>query len=407
MLTDERNESQLMNVVRRLFQAGLFIFTFTVIVGILNGLDLMEFERSMLMAHVHAGTLGWITLGVIAACFWMFSDGEELSGWRATSPGWISWLSIISIAAYAYAFYTGDLDLRLAGGSITLVALVAFFAWVVSQSRQVTLTVPRLGMLAAATTLAMGAAVGVLMGIYLTGGLPDLPQGIFIAHPTFLVVGFLILAGMAIAEWGLRSEHKLLKQDKLGVAQVLLPFLGGLIITAGAFLDNELLIGLFVPIELVTVIIILVRLGKYVIRAPWMKSDPRRYYAISIIFALVNVGFLSYLVISFVTGKYGEDFSLIPLWLVFAMDHAMFIGVLTNGLLALVYQATLEHRSLWPWADQLIFWAINIGMVGFVAGLMLDETGIKRVFSPIMGGGILLAIITYTARMQLKSKEAA
>ncbi len=407
MLAQESGGTQLMNVVRRLFQAALLIFTFTVVVGILNGLDLIEFERSMLIAHVHAGTLGWITLGVIAACFWMFSEGETLSGWRASSPGWISWLSIFAIGAYAYAFYNGDLDLRLAGGSITLIALVSFFAWAVSQSRQVTLTVPRLGMLGAVTTLAIGAAIGVLMGIYLTGGLPDLPEGIFIAHPTFLVVGYLILAGMAIAEWGLRSEHKLLKEDKLGVAQVLLPFLGGLIITAGAFLNNELLIGLFVPFEFATVIIILIRLGRYVIRAPWIRGGPGRFYAVSIIFTLINVGFLSYLVISFVSGKYGDDFTLIPLWLIFAMDHAMFIGVLTNGLFGLLFEATREHRSLWPWADHVIFWAMNIGLVGFVIGLMREEAAIKQVFSPIMGTGILIAIVVFSARMQLKSKEAA
>lgn len=36
-------------------------------VGILNGLDLVEFDRKALLTHVHAGTLGWITLGFFAA----------------------------------------------------------------------------------------------------------------------------------------------------------------------------------------------------------------------------------------------------------------------------------------------------------------------------------------------------
>ena len=36
-----------------------------VVVGILNGLDAMEFARPMLMAHVHAGTLGLISRGFV------------------------------------------------------------------------------------------------------------------------------------------------------------------------------------------------------------------------------------------------------------------------------------------------------------------------------------------------------
>jgi predicted membrane protein len=402
MGTQQKGATQIINVIRILLQAGLLIFTFTVVVGILNGLDIIEFERPMLMAHVHAGTLGWITLGMIAACFWMFSAGEQLSGWRATAPNWISWISIVSIAVYAYAFYTGDLDFRLAGGSLTLIAILAVYIWLLSQSRQVRLTIPRLGMLTAATTLTLGAAIGVLMGIYLVGGLPDLPQGIFATHFTFLVVGYLILAGLAFAEWGLRSQHKPLREEKLGVAQIAFPFIGGLIISVGAFLDNQMVIGMFVPVEFITVIIVVIRLGREVLRAPWAAGGPKRYFAASIIFAILNVAFLSTLVINFVSGKYGEDFSLIPLWLIFAMDHAMFIGVLTNGLFALVHIATQERSSRFSWADQVIFWAVNVGMVGFVVGLAMDSAAIKQLFSPLMGGGILLAIIVFTVRMQIR-----
>ena len=33
------------------------------------------------------------------------------------------------------------------------------------------------------------------------------------------------------------------------------------------------------------------------------------------------------------------DFTLIPVWLVFAFDHGMFIGVMSNGLFGLVQTA--------------------------------------------------------------------
>ncbi|MCK4899501.1 MAG: hypothetical protein KAS38_12025, partial [Anaerolineales bacterium] len=66
---------------------------------------------------------------------------------------------------------------------------------------------------------------------------------------------------------------------------------------------------------------------------------------------------------------------------------------------------TYERRNLWSWADHLVFWAMNIGMVGFVLGLMLESATLKRVFSPIMGVGILVAIVVFTARLQLRSRS--
>ncbi|MFZ2615156.1 MAG: hypothetical protein WA077_04150, partial [Anaerolineae bacterium] len=198
--------TQFRREIKLLLQAGLLIFSFTVVVGILNGLDAMEFARPMLMAHVHAGTLGWITLGFIAACLWIFCEGRTVSGWRASAPRWLGVVAILSILFYAYAFYTGNLDLRLAGGSLTLAALLGFYAWIVAMLRGAPLSTPRLGMAAAATTLTIGAILGVLMGIYLKGWLPSLSDSLFLTHPTTMVVGYLVLAGMALSEWRLDPE---------------------------------------------------------------------------------------------------------------------------------------------------------------------------------------------------------
>ena len=92
--------------------------------------------------------------------------------------------------------------------------------------------------------------------------------------------------------------------------------------------------------------------------------------------------------------------SLIPSWMVFAMDHAMFIGVMTNGLFGLVYEVAAERRSRWPWADHVLFWGMNVGVVGFVIGLAQQSAPLKQVFAPIMGTAILIAIVTYTLRLQ-------
>ena len=407
--------TQFRNEIKLFLQAGLLIFIFTVGVGILNGLDVVDFDRKMLMAHVHAGTLGWITLGFIAVCLWIFSEGQAVTGWRAAAPRWLGIAAAVSIAFYAYAFYTGNLDLRLAGGSLTLAAIVGFYVWIVVQMRGATLSTPRLGMFAAATTLTIGSVLGVMLGIWLKGGLQSLPRGIFVTHPTTMVVGYLVLAGMALSEWRLDPESAGKPTSKAGWAQVALPFIGGLVLTAGALTNNQMIIGMYIPLQVIGVIIYLIRLGPKMLAASWLAGGPARHYAISAVFLVANVGLITYLIVNFVSGAYGDppDFALIPSWLVFAMDHAMFIGVMTNGLFGLVSEAartpsttfhSAQDARLWPWADHALFWGMNVGAIGFVVGLMQKSAPIKQVFAPIMGTAILIAIVTYTLRLQARSR---
>ncbi|MFQ5923132.1 MAG: hypothetical protein ACE5M4_09835 [Anaerolineales bacterium] len=112
--------------VKILLQAAMVIFLVNVLVGMLNGLDLVEFDRKALLTHVHAGTLGWITLGFLAACLWLFAERGTLTGWRPWSPRWLSSGGILYIALYVAAFYSGDLTARLVGGVLTLLAMLAY-----------------------------------------------------------------------------------------------------------------------------------------------------------------------------------------------------------------------------------------------------------------------------------------
>jgi hypothetical protein len=79
-----------------LLQVALLIFIFTVVIGILNGTDLVDFDgeqgRRTLLTHVHGGTIGWITLSVFAASLWLFGGGEiskrdvQIGQWLAHLP---------------------------------------------------------------------------------------------------------------------------------------------------------------------------------------------------------------------------------------------------------------------------------------------------------------------------------
>ena len=52
--------------IRLILRAAMVLFVYTVVVGILNGTDLVEFNQKPLLAHVHLGTLGWLTMAVFA-----------------------------------------------------------------------------------------------------------------------------------------------------------------------------------------------------------------------------------------------------------------------------------------------------------------------------------------------------
>jgi hypothetical protein len=72
--------------IRSLYRVAMLIFLVTVGIGLLNGLDVVDFDRATLLTHVHAGTLGWITLSVFAFTLWLWQAGAAPSWQRRRSP---------------------------------------------------------------------------------------------------------------------------------------------------------------------------------------------------------------------------------------------------------------------------------------------------------------------------------
>ena len=148
--------------IRWLFSAGLLVFVVTVSIGILNGFHFLTLPRQVLLTHVHAGTLGWITLGVFATCLWLFGEDSPAGGNGRAIQG-LSLLAAVGIPLYVLAFLSGNLLARAIFGFPVLVAIVGLLLWLVSQIRLVRMTVPRLAVLAAIATLVVGSTIGVLI----------------------------------------------------------------------------------------------------------------------------------------------------------------------------------------------------------------------------------------------------
>jgi hypothetical protein len=372
--------------------ASMAIFVVTVVMGILNGTDLVDLPHGALLAHVHSGTLGWITLSIFAAAAWILGAAEMP---RLLRDG-----SVVAVVLYIAAFWADVAEIRPVTGALMLTAIVWFAVWVFQARAGQALTVPGLGILLASVNLVIGGALGVVLGLA-HAGLFDLSSEIAGAHPAMMVVGYLILAGVALDEQligGPGTERMI----RMGAWQAYAFFGAGLALVLGILLDLQPLLGLNLLGEVVGVVLVLIRLRRQIAGAGWSSPGPARHGAVSILWLVPVVGLIVYLIANYI-----EDFDQVPVRLLLALDHATFVGILTNAIFGLLLVATAARRAIWGWADQLVFWGINLALVGFVVGLIANAPVIKRISTPVMGTAILLGLLTAAMRLRRREPEGA
>ena len=375
-----------------LYRLAMAMFVLTVGIGILNGLDMIEFEHDTLLTHVHAGTLGWITLSVFAFTFWLTGRKEGPFG-----RGLALWAGV-SIPVFVVAFWVGNEVFKMVAGAAVMPAILGLSGYAIWAYRTGPHTAPSLAVAAATVSLAIGSTIGVLIQIERATGSSLLSEEAIGGHVGAQVVGYLVLTGMALAEWRLLPGAPL---SRPAAVQIGLLFAGGLLGSIGAMTGSEALLGVFIPLEIAALVIFLLRMRGSLGRVPWLERGSGRHFGLIVPFLVANVGLLIVLIWGVVSGRYA-DFNLIPPWLVFAFDHAMFIGVMTNGLIGLGMLLATEPAKRWSWADDVAFWGINTGLIGFVVGLILESAVLKRLSTPVMGFSILIALLALAVRLQNK-----
>jgi hypothetical protein len=376
--------------IRLLYRVAMLVFLITVGIGLLNGLDVVEFDRDTLLTHVHAGTLGWITLSVFGFTLWL-GRGEETGLGRGSAL-----LAVLSVPVYVLGFWLGSDILKAVAGSAVLVAVYGFATYSILAFRTSPWTAPRLAIAAALVTLAIGSTIGVLLQVQQVTAASFLPADAIGGHVGAQVVGYLVLMGMALAEWRLLPDAPLTRPAR---AQIALLFAGGLLTSIGALTSSQVLLGVFIPLEIAAMVIFVVRLAPRLRAVRWLERGSERHFGLIVPFLAANVTLLVVLIAGVVSGRYAE-FTLIPPWLVFAFDHAMFIGVMTNGLIGLGMLLSGDRQPVWGWADDLAYWGINAGLIGFVLGLLVQSTALKRVSTPLLGVGIVVALLALWMRLQ-------
>ncbi len=378
---------------RNLYLVAMAVFLVTIVIGILNGADAVDFNRDQILTHVHSGTVGWLTLTIVASAFLLF---------RAADRRLMLTLAVL-VPAYVFAFYTGSFPLRAIGGTALLLAIAWLLVWLWGQYLGGERSLPRLAVTLGITSFGYGAVVGVLMQIGFALGISIIPGDAIGAHASAMTFGYLALAAMGLIEWRVLGTRNL---PTVGLIQVGALFLGGLVISAGLMAGAEQAAGgIYLLAQLVAVVLFAVRILPTALRRSWTSTDPMRHLTLASLWTVVALVLFMYIVFTFISKP--DDPNALPLNVLIASDHSVYLGVITNIVLALL-STMLLRRDAPGWLSHVVFWGVNGGLTVFVIGLILDSAEIKRIGAPVMGVALLVALAILATRLwssQLDTSE--
>jgi hypothetical protein len=382
---------------RDLFLVAMAVFVVNIVIGILNGADAVEFDRNQLLTHVHAGTVGWLSLAIVAATFLLF---------RAADRRLMLALAVL-VPIYVVAFYTGNFAFRAVGGVALLVAIAWLLVWVWQTYLAGERTLPRLAVVLGLTTFGYGALIGVLLQVQFAAGVTIVPGNSVGAHASAMTFGYLILAAMGLIEWRILGTRDM---PRLGLVQVGALFLGGLVISISLLFGAEQAGGgIYLLTQLIAVILFVVRIWPRSLRVNWASAEPIRHFAASSIWVVAAMVMFMYVVFVVISTGIDPTDPAGPVGVLLASDHATYIGVITNIAIGLLAVLVLRAEVRRGWIGQLVFWGVNLGLLVFAIGLIVGTAELKRIGAPVMGVTLLaaLAILAYTAlRESLTTTEA-
>jgi hypothetical protein len=371
---------------RDLFLVAMAVFVLNIVIGILNGADVVEFDHNQILTHVHAGTVGWLTLTIVASSFLLF---------RAADRRLMLALAIL-VPIYVVAFYTGSFALRAIGGTALLVVIAWVLVWIWQQFLTGERSLPRLAVALGISSFGYGAVIGVLLQVQFALELTILSGDGIGAHASAMTFGYLVLVSFGLIEWRLLGTRGL---PRAGLVQMLALFLGGIVISVGLLAGAEQAAGgIYLLTQLVAVVLFIIRIWPRSLRVGWLDANPIRHLGAASIWVVGALILFMYLVFTFITAANPDDPNAFPLNVLIASDHSVYIGVITNIMLGLLSLLALDEAARRSWMGHLIFWGVNLGLLVFAAGLIVDTSEIKRIGAPVMGVTLLVALAILAMR---------
>lgn len=380
--------------VRLLYLGSGVLFLATVGLGIGNAL-MDGISRGQVLAHFHSGSIGWVTLSVIATTVWLYT-GQRAVGQAFRNAVWLlAGLGIVAatgyVAAFALAFNGGPFwMLPLFGVPMGLVIVGALAFALVQRRHQPVFTTPHLLLLGALLVASLGATMGVLIGLSHAGVVHAFPDGEGVdmvgAHAGPMDM-YLALAFGAIVELLVVKQPG--RWTRPGAAQMVLG------VVSGFLTSISLYTGLVMPLAPIALLLYLVAFGFYIGRVGWraIATNPMAggravpTFWGGLFFPAYILFFVAMLMLFFIPGNE------VPHALGVAFVHTTFVGMATNLLLAMRSTFPEQSGGSGPGVSMKMLgagaWLVNLGILAFFAGEFLAE---RKEGAFVMAAGVLLAM---------------
>jgi hypothetical protein len=387
---------------RVIFLASALLFLANIYFGFDNALTAGLIPRWQILVHLHAGTLGWITLSMFALAIWMHTGDRDVSPTYVRRIIRLSWLAIGVFAGYVLSFglafaYGRPFTYLMPVFGISASLLIWTFAIysVVQLKRQPVATTTQLLITTALLVAAFGSSMGVLLGLeYIVGSF--IPGADRIGVHAAAMDAYILLSGATIIEAFLQKD--LTKRwSWSGMALALVWGLSGLVLIPALLFSILPLAMISVPLLLLGLVIFLARGGWRGIATSPFKGGSRRWLFFGSIWTTFWPLFFVWVLITYI-----NDIASIPPWVAVAFAHLSFIGLMTNLLLGVGSTRSQEASQSLAWAETAAMWTINIGLVLF---LVLEYTAGIRLGAIVMGIGVLLGVATMIVRL-LRVRES-
>ena len=353
-------------------------------------------SSATLHLHVHAGALGWMTLGVLGVASVMVGWPTDADGTRRGWPGVL--LSILTVAAVTWFVVEDGLGAGLVAwsGAAALAAIVADVVWLAARwgrSGRV-LTEPVLGMAAALILLVAGTALGAgaAGNVGATGELGS-------THAVVLSFPFVLLAATSIVEWSVDARlvgtsHEL---GTVELVQVGLLVLGAAALFAGFAANNLALTEANVPLQVGGIAIFLWRVGRRLFDTSWYRAG-RSWLATCCVLLAAEAGLFAHVVFEIARQRY-VSINLVPPWLLFVLDHLTFVGIGTAALFGALAAMTEGAPDPGQWSDAPAASGVVLGIGLTAAGISMASQVAEAVGASLLGLSLLVAAVAAAVRV--------
>ena len=401
--------AEVWNQVRIVLLGAAILFLINIFFGFDNAVTTGVLPRSQALLHLHAGSIGWITLSQLAIAIWVFTGDREVSDTYASRIRTMAYLAIGFFAGYIVSFgiaYSqgGSFFVLMpifGTGAMLMIWAAAVFA-LTQLRRQPVVTTVHLLVAGGLLVAAVGATMGVLLGLELAIGEQFLPIPASedrVGVHAGMMDTYLILVAAGVIEWFVQKDPT--KRWRIpGLLQTLFLTVAGLLVPL-AFLTGLLdqLLPVFGLLLLLGLITFLARMGWRALARNPLRGGVKSWAFFGTVWLVVYVAIFIYFVMSFTN----PDASM-PLWLGTVFVHAGFVGMMTNIIFGVDAARTDDVRDTMSWGVPASMWILNLGLVAFLVLKIALDT---RLAAIAMGIGVLLGVVTMIVRLRASGRVVA